>query len=547
MPPSIPLSSENETYSAWSPLQHKVFRALWLATIASNIGTWMHDVGAGWLMTSLSTSPLMVALVQAATTLPIVLLVLPAGVLADIVDRRRYLIWVQSWMLLVAAGLGFCTLIGMTTSWLLLIFTFMLGCGSAMSLPAWSAIAPELVAKKELQAAITLNGLGINVSRAIGPAMAGLLIAALGPASVFLLNAVSFLGVLIVLFTWKREYRTSNLPAERLFSGMRSGFRYVRYSQMLQAALARSAAFFLFASALWALLPILVRTQLQAGPSIYGALLACVGLGAILSAILLPRLRQYLDSDHSIRLASLGYCAILIGLVTLNNVYLLGVLMLLTGASWIIVLSSLQVAAQSSLPNWVRARGLSFFMMVTMGGMAGGSILWGYVAEIGGLPFAFILAAVGMLLGIPVTWKYRISGYEKVDFTPTMHWPSPLFANEPQLDQGPVMVTLEYVIAPDKQPEFMNMSLQLQKMRRRNGAYFWELFQNPAKPDHFMECFMVESWLEHLRQHERVSKADQLIEDKINLCLTERNSKHVSHYVAVNKLIPTPKKSGSII
>ena len=364
-----------------------------------------------------------------------------------------------------------------------------------------------------------------------------LLIAALGPASVFLLNATSFLGVLIVLFTWKREYRTSSLPAERLFGGMRSGFRYVRYSQMLQSVLSRSAAFFLFASALWALLPMLVRTQLQAGPSVYGALLACIGLGAILSAILLPRLRRYLNSDNAIRLASLSYCAILIGLAVLNNVYLLGVLMLLTGASWIIVLSSLQVAAQSSLPDWVRARGLSFFMMTTMGGMAGGSLLWGYVAEIGGLPLAFIVAAAGMLLSIPITWKYRISGYEDVDFTPTMHWPSPLLASEPQYDQGPVMVTLEYVVAPDKQSEFMSMSSPLQKMRRRNGAYFWELFQDPAKPGHFMECFMVESWLEHLRQHERVSKADQIIEDKINLCLTERDSKRVSHYVAINKIV----------
>ncbi|POZ51355.1 MFS transporter [Methylovulum psychrotolerans] len=525
--------NDSQTYSAWSPLRHKIFRALWLATIASNIGTWMQDVGAAWLMTSLSASPLMVALVQSSTTLPIVLLALPAGALADIVDRRRYLLITQLWMLLAAAGLGFCTLTGQTTGWLLLAFTFMLGCGSAMNLPAWAAIVPELVPKAELQAAITLNGLGINIARAIGPALAGLLIAAFGPASVFLLNAVSFFGVLAVLVAWKRDYRTSSLPAERLFSAIRSGLRYARHSQMLQAALIRGAAFFLFASALWALLPIFVRQHLLAGPSVYGALWACVGLGAVSSAFLLPHLRRHLDSDNSIRLASLGYAAILAVLASLNNLYLLGVLMFIIGASWLIVISSLQVAVQASLPEWVRARGISVFMMAFMGSMAGGSILWGYLADIGGLPCALVLAAAGMLLSILATWRQRISGYENCDFTPSLHWPAPITEQAPQHDQGPVLITLEYPVALDKRQDFLRLSLPLQKMRRRNGAYFWELFQDTAQADHFIECFMVESWLEHLRQHERVSKADQAVQDKINRCLIGAAISKVSHYIAV--------------
>lgn len=277
--------------SAWGPLRHSVFRALWIAALFSNIGTWMQDVGAGWLMTSLDPSPLMVALIQAATTLPIVILALPAGALADIVDRRRLLIGTQVWMLLMATSLGVCTLLGLTTAWLLLAFTFALGCGSALLMPAWAAIAPELVTPKELQAAITLNSLGINVSRAIGPALAGVIIAASGPAFVFLLNAASFLGVLLVLVRWRRIPHETTLPTERLLGAMRAGLRYARHSPVFQAVLVRTAAFFLFASAAWAFLPLIVRQRLGAGPATYGLLLGAIGAGAVAGAFLLPRLR----------------------------------------------------------------------------------------------------------------------------------------------------------------------------------------------------------------------------------------------------------------
>lgn len=282
METSHPHSGEHAAYtnrrpSAWAPLRRPQFRALWIATVVSNIGTWMHDVGASWLMTSLAPSPLMVALVQAATSFPVFFLALPAGALADVVDRRRYLIVTQLWMLVTAALLGTFTWVGMTNAWLLLAFTLALGGGAAMTMPVWAAIAPELVTREELQAAVTLNGLGMNVARAIGPALAGLIVAAFGPAMVFLLNAVSFLGVLAVLFRWRRIPRESALPAERLFGAMRAGLRYARHSKCYK--LMRAAAFFLFASATWALLPLLVRQEIGGGPDVYGLFLTAIGAG----------------------------------------------------------------------------------------------------------------------------------------------------------------------------------------------------------------------------------------------------------------------------
>jgi MFS family permease/quinol monooxygenase YgiN len=484
------------------------------------------------MMTSLSSNPMMIALVQTVSTAPIVLLALPAGALADIADRRRYLLGTQIWMFLSALGLSYCTLQGITTDWLLIGFTFLLGCGSAMSMPAWSAVTPELVPKKELHAAITLNGLGMNVSRAIGPAIAGYLVSLYGVSSVFFLNAFSFLAVIAVLAFWKRIPNESTLPAERFFVAMRSGLRYTRYSSLLPSILMRGMAFFVFASALWALLPILVSDRLHTGASAYGLLLACIGIGAVACAVVLPKIRQRIRSDNLVRVATLVYGCTLAILATQDNLYLLSISMLLAGAAWISVMSSLQVAAQASLPDWVRARGLSVFMMVFMGGMAVGSMMWGYLAKRYGIEISFVAAAGGLLLGIIGTWRFSIAGYENVDFTPSQHWPLPIIDQAPQHDQGPVMVTIEYIVEKDKRPEFLNFTARLQKIRKRDGAYFWELYQDTAQADHYIECFMVESWLEHLRQHDRVSVSDHALQEQISSCLMADSTKTINHYVA---------------
>lgn len=483
-------------------------------------------------MTSLSANPMMVALVQTVSTAPIVLLALPAGALADISDRRRYLLGTQIWMFLSALGLSYCTVQGITTDWLLIVFTFLLGCGSAMSMPAWSAVTPELVPKNELHAAITLNGLGMNVSRAIGPAIAGYLISLYGVASVFFLNAVSFLAVIAVLVFWKRVPNENSLPAERFLAAIRSGLRYARFSSLLQSILMRGVAFFVFASALWALLPILVSDRLHMGASIYGLLLACIGIGAVTCAVVLPLIRQRIRTDNLVRWSSLIYAGTLVILATQTNIYLLALAMLLAGACWIGVMSSFQVAAQASLPDWVRARGLSVFMMVFMGGMAVGSLIWGYLAKRYGIELSFMAAAGGLLFGILGTWRYSISGYESVDFTPTQHWPLPIIDKAPQHDQGPVMVTIEYQVDKDKLSEFHTRTGQLQKIRKRDGAYYWELYQDTAHVQHYIECFMVESWLDHLRQHDRVSVSDKALQEKISSCLVAGSTTTIKHYVA---------------
>jgi MFS family permease/quinol monooxygenase YgiN len=516
----------------WQAFHYPLFRAMWTASVVSNIGTWMQDVGAGWLMTSLAPSPLLVALVQAATTLPIVLLALPAGAWADIVDRRRYLIGTQLWMLIMAAVLGFFTLTGVTTAGLLLAFTFALGCGAALTWPAWAAMVPELVPRSELHSAIALNSMGINVARAIGPALAGFIIAVTGPGTVFLLNAASFLGIVVVLSRWQRAPRQSALPAERFFSALRAGLRYARHAPRLQAVLIREGAFFIFASAPWALLPLLVRRELGAGPGVYGILVACIGAGAVAGALYLPRLRTRLTYDALVLSATLAYTATMLVLAHVHNLYLLGVAMLLSGTAWITILSSLHLTAQTALPEWVRARGLALFMVMFMAGMAGGSALWGQVANLAGIPLALTAATVGALGGLALTWRFRLGDHELVDFTPSMHWPAPLVNQEPEPDQGPVLVTLEYRIDPANRQKFLDLMQELRRIRRRDGAFFWELFHDTANPERFLECFMLESWLEHLRQHERVTVVDRQLQEQVKQCLADPTGPQVAHYVA---------------
>ena len=490
----------------------------------------MLDVGAGWLMTELSSSPSLVALVEAADSIPMMLLALPAGALADIVDRRRLLIAIQVYLLIVAGTLGILTLLGLTTAWTLLGFVFALGVGAAMMMPAWSAIVPELVPPDELQAAVALNSVAINASRAIGPAIAGVLVAAVGPWLVFILNALSYIGVLAVLARWKREHKKSTLPAERFMSALRVGVRFVMHEDALQVVLIRGSAFFVFASATWALFPLIVRRELGRGPEIYGLLLTCIGLGAVGGAVLLPRVRAKVSRDVLVAGASALYAIAALALAYVQNIGLLAVAMLATGVAWISILSALQVSAQLTLPAWVRARGLAAFVVVFMGGMALGSILWGQVANRIGIPAALTTAAIGMLLAIVLTFRFKLGRHEMLDFTPTMDWPLPILAETPEPDV-PVLVTIRYRVQPDKRSEFVAAMQDVRKMRRRNGAYFWQLFHDSEEPTHFVETFMDESWMEHLRQHERASVADREIQRRAKQYLVEGTTTKSSHFL----------------
>ena len=516
--------------SAWSPLRNSLFRGLWIATVVSNIGEWMQDVGAGWLMTSLSSSPSMVALVEAADTFPLMLLALPAGALADIVDRRRLLIVMQSYLLVVACALGILTLFGLTTSWVLLGFTFALGVGAALTMPAWSAILPDLVRTDELTSAVALNGIAINVSRAIGPAIAGVLVAAVGPWLVFVLNAISYVGIVVVLVRWRREHRKSALPAERFLSALRVGMRFVLHTRPLQVVLIRGIAFFAFASATWALFPLIVRRELAQGPEIYGLLLTCIGAGAVGGAMLLPRVRAKYSRDAVVAGATILYALAALALAYVHNLALLAVAMVATGVAWISILSALQVSAQLTLPPWVRARGLAAFVVVFMGGMALGSILWGQVANRVGIPMALTAAAAGLALSLAATWRYKLGDHQVLDFSPSSDWPLPVLTETPEPDR-PVMVTIEYRVRTDRRTEFVDAMQEVRQMRRRNGAYFWQLFHDSEDPSRFVECFMDESWIEHLRQHERASVADREIQRRAKQYLVEGTMTKSSHYL----------------
>jgi MFS family permease len=503
------------TVSPWRPLAQPIFRALWIAIVASNIGTWMQDVGESWLMVSLTTSPMLVALVETAGSLPIVLLALPAGALANVVDRRRLLLITQSWMLVSAAALGVLTLAGMVTPWLLLLLTFTLGLGTAMNGPAFQAILPEIVPRQEIPAAVTLTGVAVNVSRAVGPALGGLLVAAAGSGVVFLLNAVSFLGVMAVIYRWQRAPQQSTMPPEHVFGAMRAGLRYVRYAPELLAALIRTAAFILCASALWALLPLQARHALGLGSFGYGILLGCIGSGAVTGAAFLPRVRQKVSNNLLVVGATVLFAGVTAVLAHVHVPVVAGAAMILGGIAWIAVMSSFNTAAQTAAPAWARARALSTYSLVFMGGMALGSAAWGAVAAHFGVTTALTCAAIGLIIGIAVSLRYALIGADGLNLTPSAVWPEPVVVLEPKPEEGPVLVQIEYWIDLNRAREFERAMRDVRRVRRRDGATRWGLFRDPAVPGRFVESFLVESWAEHLRQHARGTASDRDIVQSI--------------------------------
>ncbi len=523
-----------------TPLRLPVFRALWIATIVSNVGTWMHDVGASWLMTSLSTDPLMVALVQAATTLPMFLFALPGGALADIVDRRRLLLVAQVWSLLSAAALAALTLAGLTDASVLLALTFSLATAAALNAPAFQSIVPELVPASSLSQAVALNSLGVNISRAIGPALGGVIVAASGPAAVFLLNAVSVLGVAVVLWRWRRTPSPSPLPTERFIGALRAGGRYVRQSPELRTVLVRSVAFFLFASASWALLPVIARRDMGLGAAEYGGLLGFMGGGAILGAVLLPRLRRRVSANALTVAATVGFAGVALALSMVSDYWMACAVMAVAGLAWITMLSALNVAAQMSAPGWVKARALAVYMVVFQGAMTAGSTLWGILAAQTDLRTALLVAAAGQLLGAGVAFVRPLGGDARLDLTPSLHWPAP--EGEVSHDRGPVMVTVEYRVDPSRVAEFSRAMQALRRVRRRDGALSWGLYEDSASPGLMLETFVLESWLEHLRQHERVTHTDHALQDEVARFHLGPGKPVVRHLVAPARELPAARR-----
>jgi MFS family permease len=530
---SLPAESERtKTLSAYAPLRRPLFRWLWIASLASNIGTWMQNVGAAWLMTELSASVLMVALVQSATNLPFFVLAIPAGALADIGDRRRVLLIAQGWMLVVAVVLSGLTFAGLMTPWLLLTMTFLLGLGSALNSPAWQASTPELVPRDEVAAAVALSGVSMNVARAIGPALGGLLVAAVGPGATFSLNAVSFVGLLVVLSQWDRPQEASALPAERLAGAMRAGVRFVLHAPPFQAVLIRGIAFVLGASSLLALLPVVMKQDASLGPAHYGILLTCFGAGAVIAVLVLPILDRSLNADRTVTFGTLTLCAVILALAWVPYYLLWCVVLVFGGAAWLAALTRLNASAQATVPSWVRARALAVYLLVFFGGMAGGSILWGFAAERVGPAIALTASAICLFIGLLATIRFQLSEGEGGDLEPSRHWPEmpamPGLGN----DRGPVLVTVEYRIDPPNLQEFMLAIQPLGMARLRDGAMWWDVFHDVADPSRVVEVFMVGSLVEHLRQHERVTEADRIVQERLRGFHSADDPPLVTHLIA---------------
>jgi MFS family permease/quinol monooxygenase YgiN len=509
--PLSPAPAATAPLSAWAPLGSPVFRMLWFTWLAANICMWMNDVAAAWLMTSLTTSPIWVALVQSASTLPVFLLGLPSGALADILDRRRYFIITQFWVAAVAVILCITIVMGGMTAPLLLALTFANGVGLAMRWPVFAAIVPELVPRAQLPAALALNGLAMNASRIVGPLVAGALIAGAGSAYVFVLNAVLSLLSGFVIMRWRREHVPSPLGRERLISAMRVGVQFVRQSTRLRAVLLRVALFFFHSTALLALLPLVAR-GLGGGAGTFTLLLASMGAGAIALVFALPRLRQRLSRDTLV-LGGVLLQSVATALVALApNVYVATPAMALAGAAWLATANTLSVSAQVALPDWVRARGMSIFQMAIMGASAAGAAVWGQVATLTSVPVAMGVAALtGALANGAAQFFFQDRSIEE-DMTPSREFKAPS-AVQPPLN-GHVRVSIEYHIDPAKAAEFRAIMQESRRSRLRQGALSWELLRDISDPGRYIEQITDESWTEHLRRFDRVTGADVALRDR---------------------------------
>jgi MFS family permease len=501
--------------SAWAPLRIRVFRALWLAALVGNIGDWMQTVGAQWLLVHQPHASILVALVQTADLLPVLLVGLPAGVLADIVDRRRLLIIDQLVLVTIGAILTILTIAGQMSPALLLLFTFVIGAAATVGSPAYQALMPDIVPRPEVASASALGSISINLARAVGPAIAGLLIARIGVGAVFALNTATFVVFALVLLAWHPDPRATHPSPERFVAALHAGGRYVRYAPVVRRILVRSALFLVPASALWALLPLIASERLALGASGYGLLLGALGVGAVAGALVLPRIRAKLSSNSLLLAASTVYAAALVVLALVRNPAIVLLVLVPAGVAWIAVLSSMSAALQLFLPTWVRARGLSVYQMVLFGAQAFAALGWGLIAAPLGLVGTFLLAAVVMALGLATIRRWPLTDTTGMDRDLVSYWQEPHLVLEPDSEGGPVVVMQSYTIAPENEQRFLAAMERVRQSRLRTGATQWGIYRDGQIPQRLVELFMVPSWDEHLRQHnERQTGTDRHYEEQ---------------------------------
>ena len=524
VPPTVPVSG-------WEPLRNRTFRALWIANVASGIGTTMHDTAATWAMTSLTTSPTLVTLMQTAASLPIFLLGLPAGALADIIDRRKLLIFAQVGGLILSCALAASAFLGWLTPVWLLGIAFLLGTAGAVGQPAWQASIPEIIERRALSASIALNSIGYNVARTVGPAVGGVIVAKAGPGWVFLLNGLSFVALLAVLIGWKREPTKQRQP-EQVFGALVAAVRYARFAPPLRSVLFRTAIYVFAAVAPIALLPLLVKSNPQLHASDYGVLLGAYGAGAILCAtLLLPRLRTRFSADQILAGALVTSALACVALAFLHDRFWMAAALILGGAAWLTSLTHFNTAVQTAVPNWIRARASSLQLITMQGAIALGAVVWGQLTSHTDLKVAFGAAAAFLILGLVSIRLFPLSRIAELDVTPSDHWAEHRLIAEPAPADGPVLITVEYRVSNEKADQFQEAIYKLRDVRLRDGAFRWDLFHSLDQDTIFIESFLVATWAEHLRQHTRAIAEDRHIEQLVETFHLGETPPKVRHYL----------------
>ncbi|KQW77028.1 ABC transporter permease [Devosia sp. Root413D1] len=501
--------------SVLQPLQHGTFRNIWVANLVSSFGALIQGVGAAWMMTALTNSVDLVALVQASTSLPIMLFSLLGGAIADNFPRRRVMLVAQFFMLAVSALLTLSALLGLITPWLLLTFTFLIGCGTALNNPSWQASVGDLVPRSSVGSAVALNSIGFNLSRSLGPAVGGIIVAVAGAAAAFAVNLVSYLGLLFVLLRWKPAPAPAGLPREAVGAAMFAGVRYMALSPQLGKVLVRSFIFGLTASSVLALLPVVASQIPGGGPLVYGLLLGAFGLGAVGGALISARLAEQFSSEAIVRLAFVGFaiCAATTGLSP--SPWLTGVALMLGGACWVLALTLFNVTVQLSTPRWVVGRSLSLYQTATFAGLAAGSWLWGVAGEEFGVSNALVASAIALVVGAGVGLLLSIPPRVMLDLDPANRWQEPQIALPIEPRSGPIVISIEYKIRPQDVREFLRVMADRKRVRMRDGAREWVLRRDLSETDVWVESYKSPTWTEYARHNQRLTHADEVIGEKL--------------------------------
>ncbi|UXM94931.1 MFS transporter [Bartonella sp. HY329] len=494
--------------SALAPFKTIAFRNLWSATLVSNLGGLVQTVGAGWLMVSITNSHSMVGLVQSATTLPIMIFSLMAGALADNFNRRQIMITAQSLMMLVSILLAFLTFMDWITPWMLIGFTFLIGCGGALYNPPWQATVGDIVPRNDIPAAVTLNSVGFNLMRSVGPAIGGLIVAAWGGAAAFIFNAFSYIPLIGALFFWKPVYQKPALPRERLVGAMSDGLRYVLMSPHLINIMIRSFMFGIGAISILALLPIIAKNMLNGNALSYGSMLGFFGIGAIIAGIFNSRIRAHFRSESIVKIAFIGFAFSCICLSLSTSLIISHIVLLPAGMCWVLALSLFNISVQLSTPRWVVARALALYQTASFGGMAVGSWLWGNIADHYGTMIALIICGLFLLLGAIAGVRFAIHEIGDIDLAPSNLFREPELRLDLKARSGPIMIMIDYNISEENEEAFLIAMEERRRIRLRDGARHWTLMRDLENPELWTESYHMPTWVDYLRHNQRRIKSD---------------------------------------